>query len=114
MRAHPSAKKGSFKAEKNPSRKTSLQRQSLIIWVMLEPSSLTRMSGEFEEWSFPCIAMELDHQGCFRVLPSGEIFYEGGETKASYTGMSTASVSNVNYFSGSGGQDSITKAFFVD
>ena len=81
---------------------------------MLEPSSATRMSGEFKEWSFPCIEMELDHQGCFRVLPSGEIFYEGGERKASYTGMSTASVSNVNDFSGSGGQDSIAKTFFVD
>ena len=71
----------------------------VLLWVLLEPSSVTRMTGKFEEWSFPCIEAELDHQGLFRVLPTGEIFYKGGETKGSYTGMSTFSVTSINFTS---------------
>ena len=69
----------------------------VLLWVTLEPLSATKMDGSFEDWSFPHIEIELDHSGIFRVLPSGEIFYEGGETKGLYTGISTSSVSSAEF-----------------
>jgi hypothetical protein len=72
------------------------------------------MDGKFEDWSFPRIEIELDHSGIFRVLPSGDIFYEGGETKESYTGISTSYVISANFTSSARSETSTSAAFSHD
>ena len=86
----------------------------VLLWGTLEPSSVTKMDGNFEDWSFPHIEIELDHSGIFRVLPSGEIFYEGGETKGSYTGINTSSVSSARFTSSTRSEISTSTAFSHD
>ena len=86
----------------------------VLLWVTLEPSSVTKMDGKFEDWSFPRFEIELDHSGIFRVLPSGAIFYEGGETKGSYTGISTSSVSSDNFTSCTRSETSTSTAISHD
>jgi len=58
----------------------------VLLWSLLEPERFDRQTGAFHQWSIPCLEMEVDHVGMFRFLSSGEIFYEGGETKGSNTG----------------------------
>lgn len=65
-------------------------RMSLVLlWSLLEPTRFAKQSGPFNKWSIPCLEMEVDHVGMFRTLASGEIYYEGGESKGSHTGTQT-------------------------
>ena len=61
----------------------------VFLWSLLEPERFGKQDGDFSKWSIPCLEMEVDHVGLFRVLSSGEIYYEGGETKGSHTGTHT-------------------------
>jgi hypothetical protein len=56
----------------------------VLLWSLLEPSRFDKQSGKFNSWGIPCLEMEVDHVGIFRLLSSGEIYYEGGETRVSY------------------------------
>jgi hypothetical protein len=59
----------------------------VLLWVLIDPTSLDTRNGEFRKWSRPRLGVEIDHQGEFRNLPNGDVYYEGGETKSAHTGM---------------------------
>jgi hypothetical protein len=58
-----------------------------LLWVFIDPTSLDNRNGDFPEWTRPRLQIEIDHQGQFRNVSSGEVYYEGGETKSGHTGM---------------------------
>jgi len=58
----------------------------VLLWVFIDPTSLDNRNGDFPEWTTPRLEIEID-QGQFRNLSSGEVYYEGGETKSGSTGM---------------------------
>ena len=66
----------------------------VLLWVLIEPESLHKRTPSFLEWSTPRLEMEVDHAGIFRDLPSGDVYYEGGETKAACTGIRILSINS--------------------
>lgn len=73
----------------------------ILLWAILEPAGLQSITGSFDKFSIPCMEIEIDHAGCFKNLPNGEVMYEGGETKASATDMQPFLVLCANLTSGS-------------
>ena len=60
-----------------------------LLFVVLNPQYLKPDSESSVNLSrLPTLEMEWDHQGIFKRLSEGEIFYEGGETKSVATGTS--------------------------
>ena len=59
----------------------------MLLWTMLEPSSLVPVAGSGHNFAIPRVEMEIDHQGCFANLANGYVSYAVGETKSSHTGM---------------------------
>ena len=71
----------------------------VLLWVLLEGERLQKRGSKFTDWSIPCLEIELDHSGGFRPLPTGEVYYEGAETKSAHTGTHTYALFVVNCIS---------------
>lgn len=68
----------------------------VLLWILLEEDRLQKRGLRFTDWNIPCLGLEIDHSGRFRLLPTGEVYYEGGETKSAPTGRRTHFAVNIS------------------